>query len=62
LSNITMALLDRPRLLHFEDVNYLLRLVNHHPDWFLISRLYETRYKSLGEQKVYNMSSNAVWM
>jgi transposase len=25
----------RPRLLHFGDVNYLLRLVNHHPDWFL---------------------------
>ncbi|KAF8833709.1 hypothetical protein BDN67DRAFT_1053636, partial [Paxillus ammoniavirescens] len=25
----------RPRLLHFNDVNYLLRLVNHRPDWFL---------------------------
>lgn len=25
----------RPRLLNFDDMNYLIRLVNHHPDWFL---------------------------
>ena len=25
----------RPRSLHFEDINYLLHLVNHRPDWFL---------------------------
>jgi transposase len=25
----------RPRSLHFEDVSYLLRLVNHRPNWFL---------------------------
>ena len=25
----------RPRALHFDDVNYLIRLVNHRPTWFL---------------------------
>ena len=25
----------RPRTLHFDDVNYLIRLVNHCPSWFL---------------------------
>jgi transposase len=25
----------QPRTLHFDDVNYLLRLVSHWPDWFL---------------------------
>ncbi|KIM37116.1 hypothetical protein M413DRAFT_50580, partial [Hebeloma cylindrosporum] len=25
----------RPRLLHFDDIQYLLRLIQHRPDWFL---------------------------
>lgn len=25
----------RPRLLHFDDLQYLLRLIQHRPDWFL---------------------------
>ncbi|KAJ7170630.1 hypothetical protein C8R43DRAFT_1085195 [Mycena crocata] len=25
----------RPRLLHYDDIDYLLRLVRHSPDWFL---------------------------
>lgn len=25
----------RPRALHFDDVNYLVRLIHHRPDWFL---------------------------
>ncbi|OAX39031.1 hypothetical protein K503DRAFT_740181 [Rhizopogon vinicolor AM-OR11-026] len=25
---------SRPRILHFEDLHYLLRLVHHRPDWF----------------------------
>jgi hypothetical protein len=25
----------RPRLLHYSDVDYLKRLIRHHPDWFL---------------------------
>lgn len=25
----------RPRLLHFDDVEYLIRLIRHRPDWFL---------------------------
>ena len=29
----------RPRLLHFDDVNYLLRLVRLRPDWFLAELL-----------------------
>ncbi|KAJ7274160.1 hypothetical protein C8J57DRAFT_1434818 [Mycena rebaudengoi] len=34
----------RPRLLHFDDIQYLLRLVRHSPDWFLneLLRLLET--------------------
>jgi transposase len=35
-----------PRLLHFEDVNYLLRLIRHQPDWFLdeLSDLLKTNH------------------
>ena len=29
------ALPGQPRLLHFDDVDYLLRLIQHRPDWFL---------------------------
>ncbi|KAJ7300436.1 hypothetical protein DFH08DRAFT_919265 [Mycena albidolilacea] len=25
----------RPRILHYDDINYLLRLARHHPDYFL---------------------------
>ncbi|KAJ7224887.1 hypothetical protein C8J57DRAFT_1197916 [Mycena rebaudengoi] len=36
----------RPRLLHFDDIQYLLRLVRHSPDWFLneLLRLLETNH------------------
>ncbi|RXW16551.1 hypothetical protein EST38_g9310 [Candolleomyces aberdarensis] len=33
--NHTYGLPGQPRLLHFEDVDYLIRLVRHRPDWFL---------------------------
>ena len=31
----THGLCGRPRLLVFGDLQYLLHLVHHHPDWFL---------------------------
>ena len=31
----TYGLRGRPRLLHFEDIDYLKRLIKHRPDWFL---------------------------
>ena len=31
----TYGIRGRPRILHFEDLHYLLRLVRHQPDWFL---------------------------
>ena len=31
----TNGVRGRPRILHFSDVEYLKRLIRHHPDWFL---------------------------
>jgi len=31
----TYGIRGRPRIFHFEDLHYLLRLVHHRPDWFL---------------------------
>lgn len=31
----TYGIRGRPRILHFDDVDYLKRLVRHRPDWFL---------------------------
>ena len=31
----TNGVRGRPRILHFSDIEYLKRLIRHHPDWFL---------------------------
>ena len=31
----TNGVCGRPRLLHFDDINYLIRIIKHQPDWFL---------------------------
>ena len=31
----TNGVRGRPRLLHFDDINYLIRIIKHRPDWFL---------------------------
>jgi transposase len=46
----TYGLRGRPRLLVFDDLQYLLRLVRHRPDWFLdelIDLLRENRFVSV---------------
>jgi len=35
VSHRRAARTGRPRLLHYDDIQYLLRLVQHRPDWFL---------------------------
>jgi len=31
----TFGIRGRPRILHFNDIDYLKRLIRHRPDWFL---------------------------
>ena len=45
----TNGVRGRPRLLHFDDINYLIRIIKHRPDWFLdelLSLLETNRYIS----------------
>ncbi|KAH7903186.1 hypothetical protein BJ138DRAFT_974953, partial [Hygrophoropsis aurantiaca] len=52
----TYGVPGRPRLLHFDDLNYLLRLVNHRPDWFLdelLTLLETNRFISVHYSTIY---------
>ncbi|KAG2353420.1 hypothetical protein BDR07DRAFT_1309480 [Suillus spraguei] len=52
----------RPRTLNFDNVNYLLRLVKHHPDWFLDELpllLSDNRFISVHYTTIYRELSRA---
>ncbi|KAG1741264.1 hypothetical protein EDB19DRAFT_1615180, partial [Suillus lakei] len=52
----------QPRSLHFEDVSYLLRLVNHRPDWFLdelLGMLESNRFISVHFTTIYRELAHA---
>ncbi|KAG2132752.1 hypothetical protein DEU56DRAFT_717087, partial [Suillus clintonianus] len=52
----------RPRTLTFDDVNYLLRLVKHRPDWFLDKLpilLSDNRFISVHYTTIYRELSHA---
>jgi hypothetical protein len=49
----TNGVLGRPRLLHYKDIDYLKRLIQHRPNWFLdeVSKDECTAFRSRGRTR-----------
>ncbi|KAG2128567.1 hypothetical protein DEU56DRAFT_872655 [Suillus clintonianus] len=58
----TYGTAGRPRALHFDDIHYLVRLINHHPDWFLdelLDLLDQNRFISVHYTTIYRELARA---